>query len=480
MTSELFDFQTYIDKYRNNPFIISDEAIFTYQEFGNSVNQVASNLKKNGVVAGDFIALVGEANPQYVIFLFALFQVGAVAILLNPKFPQSGISELMIKVNCTKYIGNEKIPGDFQKCGDLHEDLDLLEKSSFKESDNNDIRAISLKQEATVIFTSGSSGESKAVLHTLGNHYYSALGSNDNLKVNNNDRWLLVLPLFHVGGLAILFRSFVAGGSLVMTRDRRDLMKYIKQYNITHLSLVPTQLYRLLISGISLKQYRQLKAVLLGGDKVPAHLIAKALKYSLPVFTTYGSTEMSSQITTTRPGESLTGLKTSGKLLQYREIKIDNNGEILVRGKTLFKGYLTKNRIVPDRDVNGWFRTGDIGSMDKNGYLTVQGRKDNMFISGGENIHPEEIEEALNNTDTVMESLVVGVDDDEFGILPVAFIRTKNKELPPKDPISENLLKILPKYKLPKFYFPWPDEEVNMKPNRIRFKKLAKQLLSGD
>jgi len=444
------------------------------------VNRVAEHLKNNGIIAGDFVALIGEANPQYVIFLFALFQVGAVAVLLNPKFPQSGISELMIKINCTKYIGNKKIHGDFQKCGDLREYPDQLENNSFKESDNNDIRAIPLNQEATVIFTSGSSGKSKAVLHTLGNHYYSALGSNENIKVNISDRWLLVLPVFHVGGLAILLRLFIAGGSFVMTRDRRDPVKYIEQYNITHLSLVPTQLYRLLNSGIPPKRYRQLKALLLGGDKIPAHLIVKALKYSLPVFTTYGSTEMSSQITTTRPGESVTGLKTSGKLLKYREIKIDDNGEILVRGKTLFKGYITKNGVIPDRDITGWLRTGDIGSMDKNGYLTVQGRKDNMFISGGENIYPEEIEEALNNEDTVIESLVVGVDDDEFGMLSVAFIRTNDKRLPPKDIISENLLKILPKYKLPKFYFPWPDEEENMKPNRIRFKKLAKQLLSGD
>jgi len=480
MTHELFDFQTYIDKYKKIPFILSDEIIVTYQKFGNSVNRVADHLKKNGIDAGDFVALVGEANPQYVIFLFALFQVGAIAVLLNPKFPRSGISESMIKINCTKYIGNEKIPGDFQKCGDLQEDLDQLEKSSFKDSDNTDIRAIPLNQEATVIFTSGSSGESKAVMHTLGNHYYSALGSNDNIKINISDRWLLVLPVFHVGGLAVLFRSFIAGGSFVITRDRHDLVKYIEQYNITHLSLVPTHLYRLLISGISLKQYQQLKAVLLGGDKVPAHLIAKALKNSLPVFTTYGSTEMSSQITTTRPEESVTGLKTSGKLLKYREIKIDNSGEILVRGKTLFKGYLTKNGVVPDRNVNGWFRTGDIGSLDKYGYLTVQGRKDNMFVSGGENIHPEEIEEALNNTDTVMESLVVGVDDDEFGLLPVAFIRTKNKDLPPKDAISENLINILPKYKLPKSYFSWPDEKEDMKPNRIQFKNIANQLLSGD
>ena len=153
MTSELFDFQTYIDKYRDNPFIISDETIFTYLEFSNSVNRVAERLKKNGIVAGDFVALIGEANPQYVIFLFALFQVGAVAVLLNPKFPQSGISELMMKINCAKYIGNKKIQGDFQKCGDLQEDPDQSKNSSFKEFDNNDIRAVPLKQETTVIFT---------------------------------------------------------------------------------------------------------------------------------------------------------------------------------------------------------------------------------------------------------------------------------------------------------------------------------------
>ena len=256
-------------------------------------------------------------------------------------------------------------------------------------------------------------------------------------------------------------------------------MRDIEQFKLTHISLVATQLYRLSLSQLSFQKLKQLKAVLLGGSKIPTKLLEQALKQSIPVYTSYGSTEMSSQITTTRPDDLRCNIQISGKPLKYCEMKIDHDGEILLKGKTLFRGYILDGDIKSLRDKEGWFRTGDVGLMDDRDNLMVTGRKDNMFISGGENIYPEEIEQVLNNIDGIEESVVVVIDDEEFGIVPVAFLRTDEKNIPDENEMKIQLLEHLPGYKTPRRYLAWPDvEEGILKPDRIYFKNIALNLLS--
>jgi len=460
MSDKFFDFQSYINHFKDNPFILSEELSYTYHDFGHAVNKAVHALKIKKIVSGDYVALINEASFNYLVKLFALFQIGAVGVLVNPKLSENEISKLLSNIGCKKYIGDKKL----------------------QTSENEDpLIQIAINQDATVLFTSGSGGESKACLHSLANHYYSALGSNENIEIDVNDRWLQVLPMFHVGGLAIIFRTFISGATVVIPENKHDLAKNMEKFNITHVSLVPTQLYRLLNTNMSTGQYRNLKAVLIGGDKVPGDLIRKAQEYLLPVHTSYGSTEMSSQITTTVMGESFRGPLNSGKTLNYREMKIDNDGEILVKGKTLFKGYISNNKLTQARDIDGWYRTGDLGRIDQDGNLVVLGRKDNMFISGGENIYPEEIELELNNLDEVAEALVVGLDDVEYGIIPIAFVRTENDQLPNEDEISRKLIIILPRFKIPKKFYPWPENiDTDLKPDRKQFKIIAQTLSSGD
>jgi O-succinylbenzoic acid--CoA ligase len=217
-----------------------------------------------------------------------------------------------------------------------------------------------------------------------------------------------------------------------------------------------------------------LKAVLMGGGPVSASLVDEALSRGLPVHTSYGLTEMASQVTTTPPGASLEALRTAGRVLPEREVSISEEGEILVRGATLFSGYVEGGRLDLPLDADGWFHSGDLGELDENGDLHLLGRRDNLFISGGENIQPEEIEEVLCRLDGIDEAVVVPVPDPEFGYRPVAFVRADGDE--PGD-LAPELRKVLPGFKVPVAFHPWPEKtRRDMKPDRNALRERARRL----
>jgi O-succinylbenzoic acid--CoA ligase len=162
--------------------------------------------------------------------------------------------------------------------------------------------------------------------------------------------------------------------------------------------------------------------------------------------------------------------------LANREVSISESGEILVRGETLFAGYVEGEELDRPLDAGGWFHTRDLGGLDEDGYLRVGGRMDNLFISGGENVQPEEIEEALCRLEGVDEAVVVPVPDEEFGARPVAFVRTDGGV---RD-LSGELESVLPRFKIPIAYHPWPEEaRRGMKVDRAALGERALRLRSG-
>jgi o-succinylbenzoate---CoA ligase len=185
---------------------------------------------------------------------------------------------------------------------------------------------------------------------------------------------------------------------------------------------------------------------------------------------------MASQVTTTPPGASHEELRTSGRPLPHREVGISSDGEILVRGETLFAGYVEGAAIDRPLDADGWFHTGDLGGLSENGYLGVMGRKDNLFVSGGENIQPEEIEEALSNLEGVEEAVVVPIPDPEFGTRPVAFVRMPDATVE-GEMLTRALEAVLPRFKIPVAFHGWPEEGGlgGMKLNRAFFHERARQ-----
>jgi O-succinylbenzoic acid--CoA ligase len=308
--------------------------------------------------------------------------------------------------------------------------------------------------------------------------HQNALQSNRNIELHPGDAWALSLPLFHVSGLGVVFRCIAGEAAIVIPGPDEDIPEACVKYRITHLSLVATQLYRLLQSGSGLNALRKTKAILLGGSAMPESLIRAAIDNRLPVHTTYGMTEMASQITTTRPNESVEALLTSGRPLDPNAVKLAPDGEILVRGECLFKGYVEGDHTFIHLIDGTWFATGDRGAFNAKGCLTVFGRKDNQFISGGENIQPEEIEKFLTLLDGVEQAVVVPVTDEEFGQRPVAFVKPEGHYTIDGRTIAEALARHLPGYKIPRSFYPWPDHlpEGGIKVSRAKLRSIAEWL----
>ena len=174
---------------------------------------------------------------------------------------------------------------------------------------------------------------------------------------------------------------------------------------------------------------------------------------------------MASQVTTTPPGAARATLSTAGAVLPHRALRIAEDGEILVRGATLFAGYVDGDALHDPRTADGWYPTGDRGTLDADGHLHVHGRTDHMFVSGGENIHPEEIERALMQLGGITRAVVVPVPDEEFGARPVAFVEAggeavgKAAERERVAAWRRKLDEALPRYKRPVRFLPWPDDE---------------------
>ena len=246
----------------------------------------------------------------------------------------------------------------------------------------------------------------------------------------------------------------------------------MSRYQVTHLSVVVTQLHRLLQQPESVR-YPALRYIILGGSPVPLKLLERAGERGLPVFASYGCTEMASQVATTGPESTTAQRLTSGKLLPHRKLRIGDEGEIQLAGETLFMGYVEGDGVRRPLTDDGWFATGDLGRVDEDGYLTVIGRRDNRFFSGGETIHPEEIERVLTDHDSVDQAVVVPVPDEEFGQRCVAFVQLRGARLDGPT-LAAWLGQTLPRYKVPDAFYQWPDADANaFKIDRGRFRRLA-------
>ncbi|MCX6835250.1 MAG: o-succinylbenzoate--CoA ligase [candidate division Zixibacteria bacterium] len=475
----------------NQPALIDRQVALTWSRTESTVDHLADFLTDSGVRCGDRVAIIENNRIELPILILALIRIGAVSVLLSPRYPESTVAMMAAGTGCrhcvfwTKQTREALLPNLKSICLPS-----LAELSGDRAPDNatDCCTSVDTDQPTTIIFTSGSTASPKAVLLSYGNHYYNALGSNANLPVLPGDRWLLSLPLYHVGGLGILFRCLLGGGTVVLTDSSMKLGEQIARDRITHLSLVPTQLRRLLDDPRERGLSSTLKAILLGGSPIPATLLSDAVSHQLPVYLTYGLTEMASQVAT-----GCSDQPRSPRALPYRELRIAVNGEIVVRGQTLFKGYVEHDSIVYPLDTDGWFHTGDLGSLDNDGRLVVLGRKDNMFVSGGENIQPEQIEQVLMAIDGILDALVVPVDDREYGHRPVAFIRYRseinlsepNSEMPESErlhfdhlSLSDELSRALPRFMLPAAYYPWPHgyQPAGIKTDRAFLRELAGKL----
>ncbi len=458
---------------RNRPAILATDVHIGYGEFDLMVSATAAWLQAAGLHTGQRVALYMEDSWAAVTLILALIRIGAIAAPLSTRLPVKAVRRQLDQIHCTTLIARVRATSQPVLEGITCLDPDGLVDRSLSADQTQTAFTIPDPKPASIIFTSGQTHEPKAVLHSYGNHYYSALGVNQQLRFGSTDCWLLALPLYHVGGLSIIFRCLQAGAAMAVPASRTAWVEALSQFPVTHLSLVPTQLQRLLDTDLPKEKRATVRAVVVGGAAAPPALLDRAREAGWPIATSYGNTEMTSQITTARPHTRPTASPTTGPVLRYREIQIQDDGEIWTRGATCCLGYVEGDAVRPVLNESGWLATGDNGEWNHQQHLRVTGRQDHLIISGGENIQPMEIEQALLAIPGIRQAVVVGVAHPEFGQRPVAFVDdTSQREV---DALRAGLAATLPRFKIPDHFHPWPTDlkTTGIKPPRRALQERA-------
>ncbi|MDQ0160936.1 o-succinylbenzoate--CoA ligase [Aeribacillus alveayuensis] len=428
----------------------------TFSKLDEMVMRRARQLAAIGVRQNDYVGLLMRNSLEMVLNIHALLYLGAIIVFFNTRLTEK---ELIWQIHDSKVkwtICDDELQGFIKG---QTKTINTTELCSMKESETEIVTTFSLQHVATVMYTSGTTGKPKGVQQTYGNHWWSAVGSMLNLGLRENDSWLLAVPLFHISGLSILFRSVIYGIRVILHRsfNANRMNEAIKKQNATIASVVSTMLQQM-IEELGEERYPcTFRCMLLGGGPAPKPLLEACQAKEIPVFQTYGMTETASQVVTLAPEYCFSKLGSAGKPLFPVEIKIVQNektcrpyeeGEIVIKGPNVTIGYLNRSDSTSKSIRNGWFYTGDIGYLDGDGFLYVLDRRSDLIVSGGENIYPAEVEAVLLSHPNILDAGVIGKKDEKWGQVPFAFIVCSQN-------ISERELvafceERLAKYKVPK------------------------------
>ena len=442
--------------------INSDE--ITFSELDKRVRTRARKFSYIGMKQGVKVALLMKNSIEMVETIHALKYIGAITIFLNtrlsPRELEWQINDSGAQLLLTEEDFTESVVRLFDQLTSSNI-ITLAEVFELPERDCSVITEFALDEVDTIMYTSGTTGNPKGVMHTYGNHWWSAVGSVLNLGLHHDDYWLAAVPFFHISGLSILMRSVIYGipVEIQQTFDAKEVNQAIITKGVTIVSVVSAMLSQM-VENLSGQTYpHTFRCMLLGGGPAPKPLLEKCRERSIPVYQTYGMTETASQIVTLPPEYSLQKLGSAGKPLFPAQVKIENEGksteanrpgEIVVKGPNVTRGYLNRNDATEKAIKNGWLYTGDIGYLDNEGFLYVIDRRSDLIISGGENIYPAEIEAVLLSHEEIVDAGVTGIRNEKWGHVPCAFIKIRKEGNCSIQEVIHYCEERLARYKVPK------------------------------
>jgi O-succinylbenzoic acid--CoA ligase len=418
---------------------------WTYQELDRVVGGTAKALLEAGVDSNARIGTLLDTRVAFVRIVHAAFRLGVKLVPLNVRLTPGELApqldradvDYLISGSGTETTATEAFTGPILSV-DSTDDSAVKSLSAHRNEFEQRAKPVlrSREQTAVIMFTSGTTGRPKAVRLTFGNLVASATASAYRVGITPSDRWLVTLPMYHMGGLAPIIRSTLYGTTVVLRKsfDVGETIRTISDRQATGVSLVPTMLGRLLDAGWFPPDH--LRFVLLGGAPATAELIDRCEDRNVPVYPSYGMTETASQIATARPTEAFIHDGTVGKPLFGTSVVVAGEngellgpgepGELIVDGPTVSPGYLDDG-VTDTRFSERGLHTGDVGYRDEDGRVWVLNRIDDRILSGGELVNPGEVVEILRANADIEDAAVVGLDDPEWGERVAALIETNGQ-----------------------------------------------------
>jgi len=458
----------------NRKALTFEHKSWTFQQLYDEVTDTAGSMETAGIKYGDRIAILSPSNPQLIVGIHACWQLRCEVVLLNERLSPD---ELAYQIQDSKpdlVLVDEKYRGRIANEKVL----------SWKDLSQQSTSPIECEEEwplnrtMSIMYTSGTTGHPKGVRQTVENHTTNATSSAFNMGIQPNDTWLCTMPIFHISGLSIIIRSVLYGMEIKLYAkfELDSIVEDLISGRVTRMSVVSVTLERILreLEKRDEKVSPQFQTMLAGGGPVPSNYLERAIARNIPILQTYGMTETSSQTATLSPEDAVRKLGSSGKPLFLSFIRIDGatkpneEGEICIRGGHVTPGYIGQHEKKPSQK-NGWLYTGDIGYLDDEGYLFVVDRRSDLIISGGENVYPAEVENAILQHPMIREAGVCGLDDSEWGQVPVAFIVVDEE-------MSIASLQDFLRGKLASFKIPKSLRQVNELPRNASNKLLRREL----
>ena len=474
--------------------VVDGEKRFTYADYGHRINRLANALTALGVGRGNIVSFLTYNSHQLLEAYYAVPQIGAILNPINIRLLRPEIEYILAHAGSRVLCFHK----DFSPMVDAmranlahfahlehyismeaasvpewaHAYEALVERASPEAEDNLD--AVDENAVAELFYTSGTTGKPKGVAITHRTLYIHTLSAINGFQATEDDTFLHVVPLFHVNGWGTPQVLTAVGGKHVILRkvEYGEMLRLIESERVTKLLGVPT-VFNGLLQYPGLKKYdlSSLRECFIGGgSSSPALIEAIEEKLGCRAYVGYGLTETSPVVAIARPKQHLRRdtatrrsyqVKTGLPLLGVRVRVVDEHGddvprdektvgEVVVRGNHVMQAYLKDQEGTEAAIVDGWFHTGDMAVMDREGYLTIVDRKKDLIVSGGENIASVEVEQVIQNHPAVFEAVVIGVPDQKWGEVPKALVVLKPGEAASEGDIIAYARQHLAHYKVPK------------------------------
>lgn len=453
-------FSTLIDKRGAEnpagPALADSTTSLTNAELLTRVEAAAAQLADLGITSGDVVALRLTNRAEFVTLLFAAWRLGATITPVNPALTDVEVARQLDDSAAKLLVIEEDSAGvgDVSTLSVAH----LARETTTEVAPVEDPSALAL-----LIYTSGTTGVPKGVMLDHANLDAMTAMGRDALKVGPDDRCLLILPLFHVNGIVVSILTPLLVGASVVIADRFNPHRFfdvIEKERPTFFSAVPT-IYSMLaaLPDDVRPDTSSVRFAVCGAAPASAELLARFEdRFGFPLVEGYGLSEATCGSTINpidgprKPGT--VGLPFPGQELRIlgaegHPVNAGENGEVEVRGANVMRGYLGRPDDTAAAINDGWLRTGDVGHLDEDGYLTLVGRSKEMIIRGGENIYPKEIEDVLSGHPAVLEAAVIGVPDEKWGEIVVAFVQARPGATVDVDALKLRCMEQLSGYKRP-------------------------------